>query len=217
MRPLASVLLLVVVCFASFFLFACSDDQPAAPTPDDALAAKSALLSLPDFPSGWTLSDAARSGSSPLEKCRDAKTGKNQTAEAESGSFGNGAASVRQTVLVYRTPGDAAAAMDSLANELGCAVNLMNTGKAETDEASVSGAVAGTVPAPVVGDRTNAYRIRFHITVKTTKAEADGYIDVIYVQSGRSIVGLVASNAYEPLAADVLNPLATKAAAKLPK
>lgn len=216
MRLLAAVSLLVC-CLSASFLLACSNDSSAAPTPDDALAAKSALLAVADFPAGWTVSDAARSGSSPLEKCRDAKTGKNQTGEAESGSFGNGPASVRQTVLVYRSSSDAVAAMDSLANELGCAVNLMNTGKAETDEASVSGAVAGTVPAPVVGDRTNAYRIKFHIAVKASKAEADGYIDVVYVQSGRSIVGLVASNAYEPLAADVLNPLTSKAAAKLPK
>lgn len=216
MRPFRR-LPLVLCCLVPLLAVACGGDSTPAPTPDDALAAKNALLAVADFPAGWTASDAARSGSSPLEKCRDAKTGKNQTGEAESGSFGNGPASVRQTVLVYRSSSDAVAAMDSLANELGCAVNLMNSGKAETDEASVSGAVAGTVPAPVVGDRTNAYRIKFHIAVKASKAEADGYIDVVYVQSGRSIVGLVASNAYEPLAADVLNPLTSKAAAKLPK
>lgn len=216
MRPFRGVPLLLC-CFFPLIAAACGGDSTPAPTPDDGLAAKSALLAVSDFPAGWTLADAARSGSSPLEKCRDAKTGKNQTGEAESGSFGNGPASVRQTVLVYRTSSDALAAMNSLANELGCAVNLMNTGKAETDEASVSGAVAGTVPAPVVGDRTNAYRIKFHLTVKASKAEADGYIDVVYVQSGRAIVGLVASNAYEPLAGDVLNPLTSKAAAKLPK
>ncbi|MCZ2112055.1 MAG: hypothetical protein LC118_21260 [Dehalococcoidia bacterium] len=214
MRP-PTVLVLAFACLFSLVLVACSNDSTTAPAPADATVAKNALLTVADFPTGWTVVDSARSGSSPLEKCRDAKTGKNQTGEAESGSFTNGPASVRQTVLIYRSAADAASAMDSLANELGCAVNLMNTGKAETAEANISGAVAGTVAAPVVGDRTNAYRIKFHLALKASKAEADGYIDVVYVQSGRSIVGLVASNAYEPLAADVLNLLTSKAAAKL--
>ena len=179
--------------------------------------ASHALLTTTDFPSGWTESPATTGASSPIEKCRSEKTGKNQTAEMASGSFANGAASVRQSVFVYRSAGDATAAMASLADELSCAVNLMNTGKAETTEASISGAVAGSVQAPLVGDRTNAYRIRFHLTVKASNAGADGYIDAVYVQAGRSVTRLVASNAFAPFAADVINEITANAAAKLPR
>jgi hypothetical protein len=198
----------------------CGDQSTATPaaTPDDSGLATRSLLAVGDFPNGWTESSATANATSPLAKCQDANPSKNRTAVAESGTFSNQqGTSISQSVSVYGTTADAAASMDVLAVQLSCAVDQLNGGKFETSDVTISDAIGGTVSMPIAGDRTNAYRIRFHVVSKSSKAEADGYIDVVYVQVGRVTFGLTASTGFAPVPAALMTDLTNKAASKLPR
>ncbi len=189
-----------------------------APTklPDEAAAAKSALLTVADFPTGWAEKPNDKKGDSPLDKCQQDAVKKNQTGRAESGDFSkDGNSTISESIAFYAADGDAQAAIELLRPQLECAVKLINDGRVDLEGVKASKASISPVSYPALGDQMVALRFQFTATAKGTNI--DVYYDALYIRQGRVGVGLVGFDMFSPFSSSQLTDIAQKAVAKIPK
>jgi hypothetical protein len=185
-------------------------------TPNEDALAKSLLLTVNDFPAGWA-EEAKSSSPSPLDKCKPSAEG--ERGKSESGDFSNGgSSSVSETVGVYDTAGHVAASLDLVAALGDCITKAFNIGELDTDKASYSDASFSPLSFTTYGDRTVAYRFKFHVQVKGQTgigSQGDAYLDVIYVLQGRVGFSVVATDVFSPFDTTQLQQTVTKASAKI--
>ncbi len=196
------------------FTPATTDTPAPTDTPNEDALASSLLLTVNDFPVGWA--EQAKSNTpSPLDKC--APTGEGRRGRVESGSFSQGgSASLSETVVVYDTAGHVSASLDQVTALGDCVTKAFNDGEVDTDAATYSNASFSPLSFTTYGDRTAAYRFKFHIKANGQAgigSEGDAYLDEIYVLRGRVGFSIGATDVFSPFDTTQLQQTVTKALA----
>lgn len=195
------------------------DPSPTTdPHADDDLA-RSVLLTVNDFPSGWSETPADDDQEeNPFDEC-DLGEPPGRTGAAETGDFSRGGdAEVSQEVVVFETRKDAISSLDRLQAIAACVVAAINDGKLDDDEFEISDAKFGAMSFPVFGDKSDAYRLEFHVKAKDQTglgSEGTGYIDFVRVIEGRLGFAIQASDVFSPFDTAMLESTVTKAYEKL--
>ncbi len=219
---LAATLLLATACSGSDEPTAAAGSTPratATPTanPDaENDLAKTYLLTINDFPTGWAENppddDEAES---PTDKCDDFSELRGRSGRAFTGDFSRGGvAEVSQGAALFPDDATAAAAMQQVSGRLDCLAKIINDGGLDEDDAEFSGAKVGTISFPSHGDETMARRLTFEVAGDGMKA--DLFADLVIVRKGRILTAVYAVDALSPFSTNELVPLVEKAVAKLP-
>jgi hypothetical protein len=200
-----------------FVAVACGGSSTPKATPtavDETAFAKSMLLTVNDFPSGWTETPSSASGEDPLKKeCNlneDARTGR-----AETGDFAEseGKPSLSESVLTFANAKDAVAALDQTTATVDCGIKAFNDGKLDSDGIAFSDAASRKLSLNAPGDKSYAYEI--DVTGKSSGSDVAVHLVVVYAVVGRIGYSLTAVSTDAPYKAADLEPFAKKAAAKL--
>ena len=217
---------LLAVVLVAMLVAACGggDDDDAPPGSQDNTA-KSYLLTVQDFPTGWAENNADDDESNRgVERCADAATATFKTGRvglATSGDFGDGGvAEVSHTVALYESPELARASVDCPSQYFDCLVKAISDGKLDNKDVKYSKGSSAPFPS------LRLARIASHIGCRCTPSspgekgfgsEGDVYLSVVYVQSGSAAFSLLASDVLSPFDSSMMEGLAKKAAAKMPK
>ncbi len=193
-----------------------SSTPKATPTPVDETAfARSMLLTVDDFPTGWTETPSSTdNGENPMEKeCnpkQEARTGR-----AETGDFSatDSASSVSESVLVFAKPADAMAALDKTSGIVDCGIKAFNDGKLDSNGIAFSDATSRKLSLDAPGDKSYAYQI--DVTGTVGGEQATVHLVVVYAVSGRVGYSLTAQTTDQSYRAADLEDVAKKAADKL--
>ena len=188
---------------------------------DDQRQAEDALLTLEDFPSGWTAPADDDDGEdvSEAECFRDIQPDLSEltvTGHAESGTFDTDNAWVSSTASVYRTEEEAREAFeggrDTLLNDElpACFGDAFAEAMAEEEndvEIEVGKVSANEVSVPdVAAERSAALRIEIPLEVDGQAVSA--YMEFIGLEEGRAIGSLVTFSFLTPFSADETERLA---------
>ena len=216
--PMRSIHLVVWALGAVLIMSACGgDDQHSDATSDDDLA-KSMLLAISDFPSGWS-EEPSNEESSAFDKCEPSREGR--TGRAESGDFSKDrSASVSETVAVFDTPEHARAALETIRSRdvADCVVNVVENGDLNNDKADYSDASVGDLSFPSKGDQSTALRFKIHAKVKGQSglgSEVDLFVDTVSVLYGRAGFSISASDVSTPYDSDELEQTVSDALSKV--
>lgn len=205
-----------------------SESTPPTNTPaeatiahsEDALA-ESLLLTIADFPTGWTETpdDESDDGdSSGLDKCSVKEKLSGGTGTASTGDFSKGnSGSVTQLVAVYATDEAAKAATPALESFFDCLVRVINDGAMNTDDVKFKDATRGVLSMPSIGEQMSASRITFEGKQNGVNLTIDAYIDLITVRQGRFVTFMFAFDVISPFPPETLADVTAKAVAKLPR
>ncbi len=161
----------------------------ATPTVDEAAdkrIAADALLTLEDFPSGWTeADDDGESSGSTCDAIADAR--KNASARATSPSFNLDDTQTQNVVYVFPDEDAARAAFAAIAGDdtRGCIADSIAQVLEERDGIDAGEARTGRLAIDPLGDQREAARIAF--PVKAEGVDVDITTDLVYVRTGRAI------------------------------
>ncbi|MEO8538144.1 MAG: hypothetical protein ABI577_00270 [bacterium] len=217
-------ILLVALCACAVLAFACSSsdgddgsgttsDSTATPNPNDTEIARSMLLTISDFPTGWAESTSADENS-PLDKCQT----ETDTPNRASADFakGSGNTSISQTAAVFPLAEDAQKSIDGYRSRLDCAVKLINDGKLDNKDTSYVDAKVGALSFPALGEQSTALRLTMTAKPKNTTGSIAIFFDVVLVRKGRTAFSLLATDVLSPFNSNDLEAFVRKAAQKLP-
>jgi hypothetical protein len=191
-------------------------DQPNANSEDE--LARSLLLTVDDFPTGWaeSLDDSEEDGGEdPFAKCQGLAEAEGMTGRAKSGTFSRGGvAEVEHGVVIYEDDRKASSALKMLSEAVTCNAKVINDGGLNNSEARFRDAKVARMSFSMMGDEVSAMRISFKGFDKTSSY--DFYVDYVVVRKGRIVSGVVAFDALSPFDTSDLEALMQKAVAKLP-
>ena len=143
-------------------------EQPTStvdPNAEDDLA-RSLLLDVNDFPTGWAETPADEDDDSPFDDC-DEGHAPGRTGVADTGDFSSGGSDVvSQEAAVFDTPENGNSVLDRIQGRADCVVEAINEGKLDDDEAEYTDAKFGSLSFPSFGDRTEALRLEFQVKAK---------------------------------------------------
>ena len=160
---------LLAMCVLVSLLAACGGDSASEPSkeplPQDDVA-RSILLTVDDFPSGW--SEKPQSEESSFDECSeydDRAAG--LVGRAETGDFSRGgAAELTEWVGIFDTEDAARDALSVDEEKARCLVDAINDGKLDDDEAEFSDASFSPLSFPDRGDAHVAYRFELRVQRK---------------------------------------------------
>ena len=200
-------------------------EAPAQDVEADTAAAEAALLTLADFPDGWTEapSDSTADIEDRLADCLgvDSLTSADATAASAEFSSPDGTLVVSELVGVNATERDARFVLagitnpdvpDCLAaayNELGA--TALGTG-AVADDTPLGEASASRLAVGAAGDATQAIRVEIPLADGTSTIT----VDHVVVRSGRSIASLTFEGRVEATPVETIDSITTPAASRLP-
>jgi hypothetical protein len=169
-------------------------------------------------PANWTETPSNPFAPNPLDRCKppDPPT---KTGKAQSGDFQrrNDPALFSEEIGVSDSPARVSAALDAFPTEITCVTRGINAGQANDSDFVYSNAAASRLNVTNIGDRTDAYRITFHIKPRVQQAGAGGeddvYVDVVLIQTGRAGIAVQALGIGAPYDGQALLVIATRAEA----
>ncbi len=193
--------------------------SPAAARNEDEFA-RSMLLTVSDFPTGWTETPDDDDEPSPFDKCLPDAFKEGRTGRAESGTFSRGSsdADIGHVIEVYQDSAQAQKAISTVPETVKCMVAAINDGKLNDKEAEFSKAELGVMSFPKLGDRTEAFSVKFRAKAKGQSgpfSEANGYISFVFVSNGRVAYSVSATDVITAPDADLLETQVKKANAKI--
>jgi len=206
-----------------------STEAPAQDVAADLGAAQAALLTLVDFPEGWTdtsvEADVASDLDARLAECVGVDGVTSSDASAASGTFASsdGSLVVNQRVGVRATEQDARLIIASLTNpgvpgcvaaaytELGAAA--LNVG-AVVEGAEIGDINASRLAVGAAGDATQA--IRVVIPVTTSGVASLLTVDHVFARTGRSLASLSFEARLEATTVETIDEITAAAASRLP-
>ena len=195
-------------------------EQPSAtldPNAEDDLA-RSLLLDVNDFPTGWAETPADEEDDNPFDEC-NGDPPRGRTGTAETGNFSSGGSEViSQDAGVFDSPANVNSTLDQIQERADCIVKVVNEGKLDDDEAEYTDAKFGSLSFPSFGDRTEALRLEFQVKAKGESgfgSEGTLYFDLIYVVEGRLAFFISAVDVFSPFDTAVLESTVRKAYEKL--
>ena len=206
-----------------------STEAPARDVAADLAATQAAVLTLADFPEGWTdtpvEADAASDLDARLAECVGVDSVTSSDASATSGTFASsdGSLVVNQRVGVQATEQDARLVIASLTNpdvpgcvaaaytELGAAA--LSAG-AVADGAEIGEINASRLVVGAAGDATQAIRVVIPVTTGGTASLLT--VDHVFARSGRSLASLSFEARLEATAIETIDEITAAAASRLP-
>jgi hypothetical protein len=229
---------LFIVAFASAVVLACGSDakhdsggqagptgSPAAPATnraDETSKAQGMLLTIHDFPSGWSEQPRVESGDDIFDQCGEEDFLKpGLTGLARTGEFSQGsAAEIWQTLRIYESPAAAETAVreSTKAEIFNCVLARINRGQIDNNDWQYREASFGPISFPKISDQTIA--IRLQMTAKARRpaliSTAEVYIDAVYVRKGRVGFLVAGIDVLSPIPHEQIETLVRKAEAKVP-
>jgi hypothetical protein len=189
--------------------------EPTADKKADEGAAKAALLTVDDFPTGWAESPADDSeDTGSLEKCNNA--GKGRTARVTSPDFSNGSSvNISETIAVYQNSNDAVAVLAKLQPTMDCFVKAINDGAFNQNGISASNARYGALSFPSLSAGSKVYRVTFDVKEKSSDLTLSAAIDLVWVINGRAGFSLQYTDVFGSPDTNEMSELADKALAKI--
>jgi len=188
----------------------------------DQRQAEEALLTLDDFPSGWTAPSESEdeaedfSEAECFENIQPDLSDLTVTGHAESGNFETDNAWVDSTASVYRTEDEAREAFEGgrdalLSDELGaCFGDVFAEALAEEENdvaIEVGDAATNEMSLPDVGAQESA-AVRLEIPLDVEGQAASAYVEFIGLHEGRTIGSLLTFSFVEPFPPDETERLA---------
>ena len=205
------------------------NEAPAQDVAADSAAARAAVLTVADFPQGWTdtpiETDIASDLHTRLAECVGVDNVTSSDASAASGTFASsdGDLVVNQRVGVQATEQDARLVIASLTNpdvpgcvagaytELGAAA--LGVG-AVAEGAEIAEATASRLAVGAAGDATQAIRVVIPVTLGGTASQLT--VDHVFVRSGRSLASLTFEARVEATTVETIDGITAAAASRLP-
>lgn len=209
--------------------------DPAAPVQDvetDTAAARAALLTLDDFPAGWSETPAVEDDGDPeadraLAECAGVEGDKliDTPADAETGRFSDpdGEAFVEQTVGLMPTEDEAATPFAAFTSNdvIACFADVYNELFASSlddedlpDDAEIGEITVARLNVTPVGDDTAALRVSVPISVPGITVDVT--VDLVLTRVGRSLSGLSFQSTFGPIDVELLDQYNDLAASRLP-
>jgi len=206
-----------------------STGAPAQDVAADLAAAQSAMLTLADFPEGWTdtpvEADVASELDARLAECVGVDSVTSSDASASSGVFASidGSLVVDQRVGVHATEQDARLVIARLTNpevpgcvaaaytELGAAA--LGAG-AVVEGAEIGEVTASRLPVGAAGNATQAIRVVIPLT--TGGAASLLTVDHVFARTGRSLASLSFEARLEATTVETIDEITAAAASRLP-
>lgn len=176
-------------------------EASGASRPEDHLAA-AMLLTLTDFPEGWS-EEIARDtgGNSPYEDCpaltKDGRTGYAKTARFSPG----GDPRIFHVVILYEES-PPSTAFETWESHLRCRVEKTNSGALDDEDAKFSHAALGRTSLRVPRYRTQSHRLSVFGESRTRSGSgstASVYYDVTMIQVDRSLIWIDSWTTGSPL------------------
>ena len=202
---------------------------------EDKAAAQSALLTLADFPSGWSevpVEDETDEGAnSEFAACVGSDEGLIDVggAKASTGDFSgpDGNVTISEGVGIAQTVDEAAAQLTAL-EEPGVTACLQDafrdlvsdrikdpsTFGGTPEDYSVGEVTLGRLNVTPVGDQVVAFRVS--VEIKSEEVSVNLFLDNVYARMGRSIVFLQFESALDPYAAEDVDQIVSLAVSRLP-
>ncbi len=179
------------------------------------LTAKSMLLTVSDFPLGWTESQQT-AGDPALEAACPASK-QDPSDRADSGSFTRGPVLVSESISLYATPSAAATAVDDLGRWVSCLQQYINAGKLDSTDAKASNVSVRPLQIGQFGDKTSAFRVTIDYATRApgTASVQLEYVDIIEFTKGAVRVDLQMFGDSPPMDVPVFAVLAAKALGKV--
>ncbi len=219
-------LLLLVLCVALFC--ACGSSSNASKTnvaPDassvptavnEDATAQAMLLTVSDFPAGWSERPSNNDEPSPFEECAIPVS---RTGHAATGDFSRGGTDrLSESISIYSTSDEIASNFGKLEGIGDCFGQVANEGKLDNNEATVSDASFSPLSFPTIGDRSVAYRFKDHVKAigqTVLGSEFDVYLDVVSAQKGRVAFSIWGFDVLSPIDPNELETYARKAIDKI--
>ena len=206
-----------------------STDAATQDVAADTAAAQASLLTLAEFPEGWSETSADGDGMSEIEaaltECVGVEGLTSSPAQATTGNFSSpdGSLIVNESVNVQATEQDARMVIASLTNPdvLDCVAGAYTElgAAALTAGAIADGAVIGDITANrlavgTAGDATQA--IRVVIPVTSGDATTQLTVDTVVVRAGRSLASTAFEGRLEATPVETIDPIIAAAASRLP-
>ena len=192
----------------------------ASPAKDETQFAKSMLLQLADFPTGWVLANSSQvNEDSPLDQFCGTSTEDGRTGRAVTGDFAPkvGAASVSETVIVFPDADTAMSSLDKVPDRIACAIKAINDGKLDQPSVKFSKAESREANVAAPGDKHYAYQIRMNAAGLDPAATdtTTVYFLLVYATKGRVGYSLTGTSTGQPYDTGEMTTAAKNAAAKL--
>jgi hypothetical protein len=185
---------------------------------EDDLAA-SMLLTVEDFPSGWSEDTSDDEDEDhPFDRCEAEGDPEGLTGRAESGDFSEGgAAEISEYVAVFATADQASDAVAAGFDDerKGCIVEVIETGELDEDDVQYTDASISDLSFPNKGDESFAVRMEIHAETDEDDIEADVFLDVVYVSYDRVVFRIFAADVLSPFNIDELEGVVDDALAKV--
>lgn len=192
-----------------------------AEPPDESALAESLLLTVQDFPVGWSEQAEEDEEEGLIERCSDeTDLDVGRTGRAATGSFSSSnLPEIEHSVVVYASNDALNVAIDAAISEerFQCVVDRINDGEIDTEDFEYGDASFGPISFPQMGDRVVATRVQVtgRAREQSLVNEADVYIDLILVANGRIGYQIVASDVLSPMDPALLEEIVRKANTKV--
>lgn len=186
---------------------------------DEAALAESMLLTVDDFPSGWSEDTSDDEDEDhPFDRCEAEGDPEGLTGRAESEDFSEGgAAEISEYVAVFATADQASDAVAAGFDDerKGCIVEVIEAGELDEDDVQNTDASISDLSFPSKGDESFAVRMEIHAETDEDDIEADVFLDVVYVSYDRVVFWIVAADVLSPFNIDELEGVVDDALAKV--
>jgi hypothetical protein len=225
----------LVLILAGLSLLACGDSSRPSETPtsvatqtvvarDETQLAESMLITLGDFPPGWSKLPGADPVEKVLDRCRDNdQLEQGMTGLARSAAFTLvGTEEIIQTLMIFVDESAATAAMEAVTKSSvwQCVMDRFNDGEGDTTDYRFTKASYAPLSFPQVGDASVAYRLELELEPALTGGGFSLYWDGVYVRKGRAVFALTAGGAFlrgdAPIEPSLLEEIVRKAEARIP-
>lgn len=196
------------------------DAEPTAePNTSEDATAQSMLLTIQDFPTGWTqIEDDGEDEESPFDALCDIEpadikiTGRAETGDFESSSQ----ATISQNAAVYESDGEVERVNAALDEFFDCMVGAINDGELDDDGVKFSNAKKGELSMPAFGESMTSTRISFQAEQEDIALKPTFYLDIVGIQQGRYLSVFFAFDSFSPFDTAMLTEVLEKAEAKFP-
>lgn len=165
------------------------------------------LLTLSDFPAGWSIDNSANNDSGSTPACFKGLKDTSQTKDHATASFKNGSNLPNFSEGLQYYPGGAKPRMARLAKALGSCGQIKFTSGGH----SFTGTV-GQLSFPPVGDQTEAYQVALSSPVGSLNLTIG--LDLVAVRKGSTIIGMIYVDLGTPAITEA-EQLVNKASAKV--
>jgi len=195
-----------------------SSSTPGAP--DESTFAKTMLLTLADFPSGWISSpnsDADESNNPLTKACGNAaQQGRSGRSTSDDFQATPNSVAISESLVIFPDEASASSAIENVPALVDCTVKSLNDGTLDTNQVKFSAASSSVVPITAPGDKIYSYQVKATVGSSDAPGQTqDVYLLIAYIRVGRINFSIRANGSTAPIDAGEISGYAQKASAKI--